>query len=153
MTAEQIVNTLPCPVIRAKILENVDVAKEYHDIKGVLAGGFHWDKTKEGEDFWAAVAKEPTTGYEQIKSLNNCYLLEPAKPVVVWRKIDKANLPIGLVNCIEVGVGKPDKIMRGELRIGEFGNVVLDLASRRLTDISVSHYLTDSDLLEIPIEQ
>ena len=80
MKIEQIVQQHTCPIIRGKIMENVDNDKEYKSLNNLLYYGFSWLESKEGEKFWAEVYKLNTATYSDLKHLDLSYVPEPDKP-------------------------------------------------------------------------
>ncbi len=153
MTLEQIVNTHPCPIIRAKIMENVDKEGYYQTFLGMLESSFEWGKTKEGEDFWYEVYNKKAT-YDQLKHLDLSYTPEPAKPLPVWRKIDKDNLPREKVACIDIAVN--NIVHTGHLHPEDadfkdsgayLGNTGYGIV------LGMTHYIPLSDLINLPIQQ
>jgi len=148
MTLEQIVSTHPCPIIRAKIMYNVDKNKQYNNISEVIGGGFQWYFTKEGSDFWDAVYMGHTATYNDLKHLDNNYVAEPAKPHVMWRKIDKDNLPSGNILIKD----KSSNIHLGVLSVGESGVTVIDAGNYYYTCDTTEYYIPLSELINLPIE-
>jgi hypothetical protein len=156
MTIEQIVAQHPCPIIRGKIMENVmiDNARIY-DLREVVALGIiAWGlDTKQGLDFWNAVCHNPTATYSDLKHLDKSYTPEPAKPPVMWRKIDKDNLPKEKVAAIDIAVN--NIVHTGHLHPEDadfkdsgayLGNTGYGIV------LGLTHYIPLSDLLNLPTE-
>jgi hypothetical protein len=146
MTIEQIVAHHPCPIIRGKIMENVDNDKEYKSLNGLLYYGFSWLESKEGEKFWAEVYKLNTAPYSDLKHLDlSCP--KPAKPPVMWRKIDPNDIPTDVVLC-----ANEDK---SKIVINRIGVNALDgkiQSNNRREFFEVNYYIPLSDLINLPIE-
>jgi hypothetical protein len=148
MTLEQIVNTHPCPIIRGKIMENVaNNNKTWKRLNYVLNDGFLWAFSKEGYDFWKSVYDDKTATYSDLKHLDLSYVPEPAQPPVMWRKIDKDNLPKYNVIAMKMGAGCYISALSGELTLDENGKVGV---GELRTD--PTHYIQLSDLINLPIE-
>jgi hypothetical protein len=145
MTLEQIVNTHPCPIIRGKIMENVDKLEKYGNLNSLICTGFFWNITQgnEGVDFWNAVSKNKNFTYDQLKHLDLSYVPEPAKPPVMWRKIDNSELPIDRV------VVKNNKNETHYGKLWKYGNI-LRIDNDNIKD--PTHYIPLSDLINLPIE-
>jgi len=152
MTLEQIVATHPCPIIRAKIMENVATyltSVEKYNLKSIVVYGIeNWRNTKEGYKFWNAVDDNYTAPYSDLKHLDNSYVPETALPPVMWRKIDKDNLPDEPVlagdkedfsKCL-MGYLQHDKKQWYELKVFGFQN----------TAVGMTHYIPLSDLINLP---
>lgn len=154
MTLEQIVATHPCPIIRGKIMENV-TERNYLEIDNnttLKAVVFHciktWSISKEGSKFWKSVYMDNTLIYDQIKHLDNSYVPEPAKPLPVWRKIDKDNLPSGNILIKD----KSSDIHLGVLSVGESGVTVIDAGNYYYTCDTTEYYIPLSELINLPTE-
>jgi hypothetical protein len=161
MTIEQIVNTHPCPIIRGKIMENVNgtdyvkYAERLSDLENLLIYNIDdWGATKEGGNFWGKVFDDTTAAYSDLKHLDQSYLPEPAKPLPVWRKIDKDNLPKEKVVAIDIAVN--NIVHTGHLHPEDadfkdsgayLGNTGYGIV------IGLTHYIPLSDLINLPIEQ
>lgn len=155
MTLEQIVNTHPCPIIRGKIMENV-TERNYLEIDNnttLKAVVFHciktWSISKEGSKFWKSVYMDNTLIYDQIKHLDNSYVPEPAKPLPVWRKIDKDKLCIEIVAAMHIN--EPKNIFTGTLELDDYDIVTIEISKGAWVS-GFSHYIPLSDLINLPIE-
>lgn len=102
MTLEQIVSTHPCPIIRGKIMRSVSKKISYDNLNEVINIGFFWVNQPEGRDFWLNVYGNLTATYSDLKHLDKSYVPEPAKPTVMWRKIDVNNLCIEVVAAMQL---------------------------------------------------
>jgi len=151
MTIEQIVAQHPCPIIRGKIMERLGISelnlKEWADVSFFAVD---WTGTKEGEVFWYAVHGNPTATYSDLKHLDKSYTPEPAKPPVMWRKIDKDNLPDYEV----VATDLKDRLFIGYLFKYNYDikNQFMLLAGNGTKVIGLTHYIPLSDLINLPIE-
>jgi len=143
-TLEQIVASHPCPIIRAKIMENVDKDEQYNDISEVVGAGFQWYLTKEGSDFWDGVCGQFDSPYSDLKHLDKSYVPDPIPPIPKWLPIDMGNLPVD-----RVAVKNDDNQTHyGKLWI--YGNRI------RVDNDNIlnpTHYIPLSDLLNLPIAE
>jgi predicted HAD superfamily Cof-like phosphohydrolase len=48
----------PCPIIRERLLGNLQYNSEWYEISYAISEGFYWDKTKEGHYFWQEIFDE-----------------------------------------------------------------------------------------------
>ena len=157
MTLEQIVNSHPCPIIRGKIMENVKTQLNGAEFEKSnlfsLMCIFSWSASAEGLDFWNEAIRTTFPAYSGLKHLDNSYVSEPAKPLPVWRKIDKDNLPKERVAAI--AVANPDKVHTGNLYNEDLdfsisgaylGNTGYGIV------LGMTHYIPLSDLINLPIE-
>jgi len=158
MTLEQIVNTHPCPIIRGKIMGIVNV-HEYDKI-GVISSLRplilkcidSWEETKEGEDFWDAVYNNLIYTYSDLKHLDLSYVPEPAKPPVMWRKIDNDKLPKILVAAINRNENNPI-VYTGSLNFSDVdGGLYIQSIGGYVRQYAFTHYIPLSDLINLPIE-
>jgi hypothetical protein len=156
MTLEQIVNTHPCPIIRGKIMENVatitlpkKIGKEVIDIIDY----FGWDKSKEGYDFWNAVFESlyynKTAPYSDLKHFDNSYVPEPAKQLVMWRKIDANDLCIDTV--VAMHIDEPMQMFTGTLELNRYDDITIYIGNGQYWS-NLTHYIALSDLSSLPIE-
>jgi hypothetical protein len=134
-------------------MENVmiDNARIY-DLREVVALGIiAWGlDTKEGLDFWNALHDNLLATYSELKHLDKSYTPEPAKPPVMWRKIDKDNLPDYEVVATDLN----DRLFIGYLFKYNFDikNQFMLLAGNGAKVIGLTHYIPLSDLLNLPTE-
>lgn len=149
MTLEQIVNTHPCPIIRGKIMENVDNDKEYKSLNGLLYHGFSWLESKEGEKFWVEVYKSITAPYDYLKHLDLSYVPEPAKQPVMWRKIDAKDLCIDTV--VAMHIDEPTQMFTGTLELDKYDRITLYISNGQYLP-NFTHYIALSDLINLPIQ-
>jgi hypothetical protein len=155
MTLEQIVNTHPCPIIRDKIMENVNVpnyekGKYLSEFSSLILYGINnWEDTKQGGDFWNAVYKFPTAPYSDLKHLDLSYVPELAKPLPVWRKIDPNNLPIDTV--VAMHIDEPTIIFMGSLELDRHNEITLYISNGQYLP-NFTHYIPLSDLINLPIQ-
>ena len=150
MTLGQIVNTHPCPIIRGKIMENVDKTEIYSDFDDLLSGGFGWDTAKERTKFWIEVSKSITAPYSDLKHLDLSYTPEPAKQPVMWRKIDPNNLCTDYVVAID-NDHTPKPVVKGTLELTEDDRIRLYLGNGSYM-YRFTHYIPLSELINLPIE-
>ena len=129
-------------------MENADNDKEYKSLNGLLYHGFSWLESKEGEKFWVEVYKLNTAPYSDLKHLDLSYVPEPAKPPVMWRKIDKDKLP---TDRVVVRYDNLSLIYAGFLGIDEHGFLFLKCDNTTLT-YDFTHYIPLSDLINLPIQ-
>jgi len=148
MTLEQIVNTHPCPIIRGKIMENADRTQNYSDISHVIGGGFLFHTTKEGGSFWNGVCMNFDATYSDLKHLDLSYVPEPALQSVMWRKIDKDNLPENIVLCAN---SDKTQIVVNRITINHLDGTIQ--SHNRREYFEVTHYIPLSDLVNLPQER
>jgi hypothetical protein len=147
MTIEQIVNTHPCPIIRGKIMENVDKERQYVNLDHIIFKGILWSKTKEGGFFWGCLHDNIYASYSDLKHLDLSYVSEPAKPPVMWRKIDPNDIPTDVVLC-----ANEDK---SKIVINRIGVNALDgtiQSNNRREFFEVNYYIPLSELINLPIQ-
>jgi hypothetical protein len=149
MTIEQIVNTHPCPIIRGKIMENVDNTEVYSTLDDLIFTGIIWHKTKEGLVFWQDVFKDLTATYSDIKHLDLSYVPEPAKPPVMWRKIDANDLCIDTV--VAMHIDEPAQMFTGTLELNRYDDITLYISNGQYLP-NFTHYIALSDLINLPIQ-
>ena len=147
MTLEQIVAQHPCPIIRGKIMENVNKERTYAKLDEIIWDGFIWNVTPEGTKFWNEVSHNLTATYSDLKHLDQSYVPEPALPLPVWRKIDPNDIPTDVVLC-----ANKDK---SKIVINRIGVNALDgtiQSNNRREFFEVNYYIPLSDLINLPIE-
>jgi hypothetical protein len=149
MTLEQIVNTHPCPIIRGKIMENVNKERTYAKLDEIIWDGFIWNVTPEGTKFWNRVSHNLTATYSDLKHLDLSYVPEPALPPVMWRKIDANNLPIDTV--VAMHIDEPTIIFMGSLELDRHNEITLYIGNGQYLP-NFTHYIPLSDLINLPIE-
>jgi hypothetical protein len=147
MTLEQIVNTHPCPIIRGKIMENVDKTEVYTTLDDLIFTGIIWHKTKEGLSFWNDLFKDLTAPYFDLKHLDNSYVPEPAKQPVMWRKIDANDIPIDVVLCANED---KSKIVINRIGINALDGTIQSHNRREFFE--VNYYIPLSELINLPIQ-
>lgn len=148
-TLEQIVSSHQCPIIRAKIMENVDKNKQYNDISELIGGGFEWYLTKEGSDFWDGVCRQFYAQYNDLKHLDNSYIPEPTPPTPKWLPIDRDNLPTEPVLCCNFD--DKTKIVINRITINHLDGTIQSHNRREFFE--VTHYIPLSDLLNLTIAE
>lgn len=152
MTLEQIVATHPCPIIRGKIMENVDASKPYEDLEDLIFDSFIWGNTPQGWDFWSKVASNITDGitapYSALKHLDLSYVPEPAKQPVMWRKIDSNDIPENIVLCAN---SDKTQIVVNRITINHLDGTIQ--SHNRREYFEVTHYILLSDLVNLPQER
>ncbi len=153
MTLEQIVSTYPCPIIRGKIMENVNKERTYKDLEDVIFVGFIWNNTPQGWDFWGKVINNITDGitstYSDLKHLDLSYVPEPALQPVMWRKIDANNLPIDTV--VAMHIDKPMQMFTGTLELNRYDDITIYIGNGQYLS-NLTHYIALSDLINLPIQ-
>jgi hypothetical protein len=149
MTLEQIVSTHPCPIIRGKIMENVNKERTYTYLDEILWDGFIWNVSPEGTKFWSKVSFDFNAPYSDLKHLDNSYVPEPAKPPVMWRKIDANNLCIDTV--VAMHINEPTIIFMGSLELDRHNEITLYIGNGQYLP-NFTHYIALSDLSSLPIE-
>ena len=147
MTLEQIVAQHPCPIIRAKIMENLNEPPyigKIVDIEDVMVVAMkYWGETKEGVDFWYAATSSITSSYSDLKHLD-----KSIPPAPKWLPIDRDNPPSGNVAAMKLGVSK---VHAGRLYKDE-DESYLDIDD--ITELrGLTHYIPLSDLLNLPIAE
>jgi hypothetical protein len=154
MTIEQIVAQHPCPIIRGKIMENVGKERTYKDLEDVIFVGFNWKDTPQGWDFWGKTINNITDGiastYSDLKHLDLSYVPEPAKPPVMWRKIDPNNLCADCVVAID-NDHTPKQVVKGTLELTEDDRIRLYIGAGSYM-YRFTHYIPLSELINLPIE-
>jgi len=149
MTLEQIINTHPCPIIRGKIMENVNKERTYAKLDEIIWDGFIWNVTPEGTKFWNRVSHNLTATYSDLKHLDLSYVPEPALPPVMWRKIDANNLPIDTV--VAIHIDEPTQMFTGTLELDDYDIVTIEI-TKGATVSGFTHYIPLSDLINLPIQ-
>ena len=147
MTLEQIVAQHPCPIIRGKIMENVNKKRTYAKLDEIIWDGFIWYISPEGTKFWDSVSFNLASPYSDLKHLDLSYVPEPAKPPVMWRKIDKDKLPTDEVIATKKGT---TFFYLGEISEDKSGVYVF--YGNGLCEYDITHYIPLSDLINLPIE-
>jgi hypothetical protein len=149
MTLEQIVNTHPCPIIRGKIMENVDKTEVYTTLDDLIFTGIIWHKTKEGTKFWQDVFKDLIAPYSDLKHLDLSYVPKPALPPVMWRKIDANDIPTDTV--VAMHIDEPTIIFMGSLELDRHNEITIYIGNGQYLP-NFTHYIALSDLSSLPIE-
>jgi hypothetical protein len=124
---------------------------EIKDLEDAMVYGMlYWGDTKEGSKFWKSATDNRAATYSALKHLDKSYTPEPAKPLPVWRKIDKDNLPDYEV----VATDLKDRLFIGYLFKYNFDikNQFMLLAGNGTKVIGLTHYMPLSDLINLPIE-
>jgi hypothetical protein len=155
MNLEETISQHPCPIIKAKLMEHASHIKPLTNSMYFIAMAIlNQRETSEGCNFWYAVAKHNAATYETIKHLDRSYYVNPqhanhVKPTAIWRKIDKDNLPVGIVATTNRNVSNPVFYVGifHKDRDGFYLNIVGGGVVSELT-----HYIQLSDLLNLPIE-
>ena len=154
MTLEQIVATHPCPIIRAKIMENVNVPN-YEKTSAlseltnlILYGINNWEDTKEGGEFWDAVYMDHQSTYNDLKHLDKSYTPEPTTPIPKWLPIDRDNLPSGKALAIDYPAF--NDVYYGTLQLADDNRIRLYIGGGSYL-YRLTHYIPLSDLLNLPI--
>jgi hypothetical protein len=158
MTLEQIISTHPCPIIRGKIMENLTQPKNtethYSFSKVIIHCLPYWANTKEGRNFWdciyESVYSNRMTTYAAFQHLDLSYVPEPAKPPVMWRKIDKDNLPVGAVLAKSIN-NKSEIPIIGIIR-PTYSGFYVECINYKPFNREATHYIPLSDLINLPIE-
>ena len=156
-TLEQIVSQHPCPIIRAKIMENANVPN-YEKQSAlskltnlILYGINDWEDTKEGGKFWDAVYMNHTATYNDLKHLDLSYVPEPTPPTPKWLPIDRDNLPKILVAAINRNEHSPI-VYTGTLNISDIdGSLYIQSTGGYVRLYDFTHYIPLLDLLNLPI--
>jgi hypothetical protein len=150
MSIEETISKHPCPIIRAKITENIKPSRaDFTDLGDAIFCGIIWQHTKEGVSFWKQLYENDTAPYSDLKHLDNSYVPEPLQSPVMWRKIDKDNLPIHTVAVIH----KNDltQIFTGTLELNRHNEITLYVGNGQYLP-GFTHYLPLLELLTLPIE-
>jgi hypothetical protein len=130
-------------------MENVDKTQHYSGLFDIAYHGMNWSETKEGYRFWKTFCGFTTAPYSDLKHLDNSYVPEPLQSPVMWRKIDKDNLPIHTVAVIH----KNDltQIFTGTLELNRHNEITLYVGNGQYLP-GFTHYLPLLELLTLPIE-
>jgi len=150
MTLEQIVSQHPCPIIRGKIMENVDKERQYVNLDHIIFKGILWSKTKEGGGFWGCLHDNIYATYSDLKHLDQSYVPEPAKQPVMWLKIDQNNLCTDTVVAID-NDHTPKQVVKGTLELTEDDRIRLYLGGGSYM-YRFTHYIPLSELINLPIQ-
>ena len=156
-TLEQIVSQHPCPIIRAKIMENVNVpnyekSSALSEITNLILHGINnWGDTKEGVEFWDAVYMDNADNYNDLKHLDKSYTPEPAPPTPKWLPIDRDNLYPDKVVAMDI-CGSENGIYFGTLELDRNNDIVLYLGNGQYLP-RFTHYIPLVDLLNLPISE
>ena len=151
-TLEQIVSSHPCPIIRAKIMENVSTyltSVEKYNLKSIVVYGIEdWRTTKEGYSFWNAVDDNYTATYNDLKHLDKSYVPEPIPPTPKWLPIDRDNIPD---EPVLAGNLNKKQIVVNRITINHLDGTIQ--SHNRREYFEVTHYIPLSDLLNLPIAE
>ena len=151
-TLEQIVSQHPCPIIRAKIMENKpNSSKKFKNLKHLLNDGFLWSFSKQGYYFWKGVYDDVKCVYNDLKHLDNSYKTESSTPPTPkWLPIDMDNLPTGKVVAIDYPAF--NDVYYGTLELTEDSRIRLYIGGGSYL-YRLTHYIPLSDLLNLPISE
>lgn len=148
-TLEQIVATHPCPIIRAKIMENVDKTQQYQGLFDIVYHGMNWSKTKEGYRFWKTFCGFISATYSDLKHLDNSYTPKPTPPTPKWLPIDRDKLPVEKVAAMHINT---PLVFTGILYLCENEGISLEICNGANVH-GFTHYIPLSDLLNLPIAE
>jgi hypothetical protein len=111
---------------------------------------FLWANTKEGLKFWSYVCDDLTALYSDLKHFDLSYVPEPAKQLVMWRKIDANDLPIDTV--VAMHIDEPTQMFTGTLELDRHDIVTIEITKGAWVS-GFTHYIPLSDLINLPIQQ